>query len=120
MSETINWEEFAELAVLLYEKTAKKSAVPAASNPFADAMNRQNKDHCAKRRIQRRRHEVFPGSEEYFPLGGRSCKIYGKGRNYTGRCGLELHAESNHNRTGGCRVWNGDQGSGSAYDCQGT
>jgi hypothetical protein len=41
MTKPITREEFAELAVLLYEKTTKKAAVPASPNPFTDTTNKQ-------------------------------------------------------------------------------
>lgn len=41
MTKPINREEFAELAVLLYEKVLDKSAVPASPNPFKDTENPQ-------------------------------------------------------------------------------
>lgn len=41
MTKPISREEFAELAVLLYEKTAQKSAVPVSPNPFKDTNNPQ-------------------------------------------------------------------------------
>ena len=39
MSEPITREEFAELAVLLYEKTTGKAAQPESPNPFTDTSN---------------------------------------------------------------------------------
>ena len=39
MSEPITREEFAELAVLLYEKTTKETAQPESPNPFTDSNN---------------------------------------------------------------------------------
>jgi hypothetical protein len=41
MTKPITREEFCELAVLLYEKTAQKDAVPASPNPFTDTANPQ-------------------------------------------------------------------------------
>lgn len=41
MTKTINREEFAELAVLLYEKVTEKAASPASPNPFQDTLNPQ-------------------------------------------------------------------------------
>jgi hypothetical protein len=41
MTKAINREEFAELAVLLYEKTAQKTAAPVSPNPFKDTKNPQ-------------------------------------------------------------------------------
>jgi hypothetical protein len=41
MTSPINREEFAELAVLLYEKVAEAAAEPADPNPFADTTNPQ-------------------------------------------------------------------------------
>jgi hypothetical protein len=39
MSEPITREEFAELAVLLYQKTTEKTAQPESPNPFTDTSN---------------------------------------------------------------------------------
>ncbi|HEX2945318.1 MAG TPA: S-layer homology domain-containing protein [Clostridia bacterium] len=41
MTKPISREEFAELAVLLYEKTAQKTATPVSPNPFKDTKNPQ-------------------------------------------------------------------------------
>lgn len=41
MTKPITREEFCELAVLLYEKVMKTTAVPASSNPFTDTTNSQ-------------------------------------------------------------------------------
>jgi outer membrane lipoprotein-sorting protein len=41
MTKPINREEFAELAVLLYEKATKKTASAAPPNPFTDTTNKQ-------------------------------------------------------------------------------
>jgi outer membrane lipoprotein-sorting protein len=41
MTRPINREEFAELALLLYEKTSGKTAQPASANPFTDTSNPQ-------------------------------------------------------------------------------
>jgi len=41
MTKPINREEFAELAVLLYEKAAEEKAQPASPNPFTDTSNPQ-------------------------------------------------------------------------------
>ncbi|NCB52994.1 MAG: S-layer homology domain-containing protein [Clostridia bacterium] len=41
MTKPITREEFCELAVLLYEKVTKKTAVPASQNPFTDTTNSQ-------------------------------------------------------------------------------
>jgi hypothetical protein len=41
MTKPITREEFAELAVLLYEKTTKKAASAASPNPFTDTTNKQ-------------------------------------------------------------------------------
>ena len=41
MTKPITREEFAELAVALYEKTTGKTATPAAQNPFTDTTNPQ-------------------------------------------------------------------------------
>ena len=41
MTKPITREEFCELAVLLYEKAADKTATPASPNPFTDTSNRQ-------------------------------------------------------------------------------
>ena len=41
MTRPINREEFAELALLLYEKTTGKTAQPASANPFTDTSNPQ-------------------------------------------------------------------------------
>lgn len=41
MTKPITREEFAELSVLLYEKSMKKSSSPAAPNPFKDTSNPQ-------------------------------------------------------------------------------
>lgn len=41
LTKPITREEFAEIAVLLYEKTSEKTAVPVSSNPFTDTDNQQ-------------------------------------------------------------------------------
>jgi len=41
LTKPINREEFAELAVLLYEKTTSKASIPLTPNPFTDTNNPQ-------------------------------------------------------------------------------